>query len=250
MKVEFSIIGKHEQADIIADEFFYDDKYLSGRFAQFVAKNFGIDISALYGKTQDERRKIVLDTISPQYDAKLGEMKSKIKPFQKIWNGNEKIINDEFIRIFGSNAQTRICKAKIALGRPEPRFYSDWSFLVSSEKLPALALDNCIHEITHFLWFDKFKLVFPNWKPSDFCAPSVPWLLSEIAVDPIVKSGKFKNLTREKCAYEYFYDETIQGRNLIECFRELYAENSPDDFMRKGLEILKKEKELTKRLLK
>ena len=46
-----------------------------------------------------------------------------------------------------------------------------------------------MHELCHFLFFEKCKEIFPNWKYEDFDSPSILWYLSEIVVDPILNSN-------------------------------------------------------------
>ncbi len=52
-----------------------------------------------------------------------------------------------------------------------------------------------MHELCHFLFFEKCKEIYPNWKYEDFDSPSLLWYLSEIIIDPILNSeGIQKNI--------------------------------------------------------
>lgn len=75
--------------------------------------------------------------------------------------------------------------------------------------------------------------------------------MSEIAIDPIVYFSEFRNIMREKPAYNYFYDTKIwDTENLIDVFRKLYKANTLDNFMDRGLKLLNNNPELVKELVK
>lgn len=74
--------------------------------------------------------------------------------------------------------------------------------------------------------------------------------LSELVIDSIFSNTDFKNITREKPAYKYFYEIEYKGENLIEYFQKLFKENSIEEFMKKGYEFLIKNKELESEIIK
>ncbi|OHB25553.1 MAG: hypothetical protein A2542_00885 [Parcubacteria group bacterium RIFOXYD2_FULL_52_8] len=66
-----------------------------------------------------------------------------------------------------------------------PRFLDKYAFTVNYRKEPAEARETIAHEILHFLWFKKWKEVFPEHKRAHYEAPHLVWRLSEV-MDPII----------------------------------------------------------------
>lgn len=49
-----------------------------------------------------------------------------------------------------------------------------------------------------------------------------------------------KYCVTDKPAYKYFYDIDIEGRNMIDYFRELFVQSDMETFMKKGYEYVAK----------
>ena len=181
----------------------------------------------------------------------LKEMQEKKESFQKIWDTHGKLINEELAKTFSREMPNKECIGRISTDPGSPRFLSDSSFNLPYTKTPDEALATSIHEIIHFLWFEKWKDVYPNCEPEkDFEHPSFSWLLSEISVDPIIKSSEsLAKLAKDKPAYPHFYTSEFCGATPIESFTELYSANSLNDYMTKGLEHLKNNQEQAEALV-
>lgn len=76
------------------------------------------------------------------------------------------------------------------------------------------------HEVTHFLYFKKWKELFPKDKPSSFEAPHPFWHLSEITAPILNSDKKVLKLIPKAVTQGYPEDD-----NLIERFREIYKES-------------------------
>ena len=237
-KVKFSVMSEKDNYKAIT-MFFDDDKDLDARFTQNLAKRFNIDVEYLRGKSYEDRLNYITSCTFPIYQSKINLLQYNLNTFQNMWNKNERKILLEFEKIFNEKlTEPIIAEGRININPICPRFYDTWSFDIWCESSPTDALVTAIHEITHFLWFDKWKEVFPNWKRSDFERPSISWLFSEIAIDAIFYHSCFKEFSGDKPAYYYFYDVEIEGTNMIKLFRKLYKENSIENFMKLGMTIL------------
>jgi hypothetical protein len=121
------------------------------------------------------------------------------------------------------------------------RFSVYWNFPIKD----MIAIS--IHEIFHFIYYEKWKEIFPKTKIKDFEPPSLIWHLSELVV-PIVLNDKeiqkvFKYSHR---TYEEYNKLKINGKNINEIILELYEKRrSFSSFIKKSYNfILKYEKEI------
>lgn len=237
-KVKYSIMNEEDNYKAIT-MFFDDDKDLDSRFSINLANRFNIDVNKLRGKSYNDRLKYIASCASSVYLQKTSLIQANLSKFQNLWDKYESKIIEEFEKIFNEKlTEPIIVEGKININPICPRFYDSWSFDVWCDSTPIDALVTAIHEITHFLWFDKWKTIFTDWKRRDFERPTISWLFSEIAIDAIFYHSFFIELSGQRPAYYYFYDVEIEGSNMIELFRKLYKENSIENFMRLGMDIL------------
>lgn len=77
------------------------------------------------------------------------------------------------------------------------------------------------------------------------------WLFSESAIDALFKEPLLKKYCyKEKPAYEYFYDVTLQEKNMIQVFAKLYRKSlSIEDFMIQGYHLIQANKEFFEKLV-
>ena len=250
LKVKFEVMSKEEQAGSIAGFF---GTFPSKSMAQYIIKWFGLDIAQLKGKSEQQQYDYIFKIISPLYDNAKKEMEEKKELFQRHWDTHQSSINEEFAKIFDYEIPNKKCIGNVNLNPISPRYIENWSFDLPHGYTASEAFSISIHEIIHFLWFNKWKKIFPNWKPQDFECPSFSWLLSEISVDPIIKNSELltKLTLKNQRAYDYFYtDKFIDEKTPVEIFRKLYSENSLDQYMKKGLSILNKNYEQTQNLIR
>lgn len=248
--VVFKVKELDDTIDIVTS-FFEHDYTLDGRFQQNLAKHFGFESNSLMGLDWEQKREIVAKAVTPIHEQNLELMENKVKEFQSYWNDNAGLICAELERVFRINFKgIQQYTAEINVNPICPRFLNERSFDVNFNSSKENALQTCIHELIHFCWFDLWQELFPETEPEKFETPHTEWLLSEIAIDPIVYFGAFKDLFNEKPAYNYFYDSTIWGENLIEVFRKLYKANSIDNFMERGLKLLNNNPDVVKELVK
>lgn len=114
-----------------------------------------------------------------------------------------------------------------------PRDLEEYSFLVGYMDLDS-SIETCAHEIVHFLWFKKWKEVFPEIDKSQYNYPNLIWRLSEI-MDPIILQchQKIKDLIQPKrWGYKSFAKVQINGIPMLDHFKNIYLEcvSRGDDF--------------------
>ncbi len=114
-----------------------------------------------------------------------------------------------------------------------PRFLDEYQFCVGY-KNTADAMETSAHEIVHFLWFKKWKEVFPEIERREYENPHLAWRLSEI-MDPIILqcNPKIKELINpKKWGYSSFENIKIGDVGMIDFFKKVYVDSvaSGDNF--------------------
>ncbi len=117
---------------------------------------------------------------------------------------------------------------------------------VDRDKLIAIS----IHEICHFIYFEKWKEINPNYTSEEFDNPHIAWYLSEAMIDPLINNEEFKKYTKEEMSsYSVFYETYIEGKSIIEILREYVNNYSIDEAIKKGYELFKKYESVIKKTL-
>lgn len=191
-----------------------------------ILKMLGLKYKKFYlldRKNQKNEVKIAVDKL---YQKKLRKMQDSILKFKQIWKDNGQKVQQEFINIFKSFPKQKCFALSTFNNRIFPRYLDAKAFNFYFKFNESNFLQNAIHEITHFIWFDKLKTLMPNLKQTDFESPSPVWLFSEIAVDMVFESSDFfKQIsckTGSTPAYDYFYKDKIGDITIINYFRELF----------------------------
>lgn len=114
-----------------------------------------------------------------------------------------------------------------------PRFLDIYKFGVGYENIPK-SIEASAHEIVHFLWFKKWKEVFPEMDRREYESPRLAWRLSEI-MDPIILQchPKIKELVKPKgWGYSSFKNIKIGDVGMTEYFKKIYLDSiaAGDDF--------------------
>ena len=212
INVRFEVISLSEQIDII-ESFFSSGISTS----QLITDTLGFDISL----SKAERDKI----ITKLYQENQNEMQSAAERFQQAWDNTRDFINIEFVKIFGKEFSFNCC-ARINLNPISPRFLQEKMFDLHYECTEEYMLLNTVHELVHFAWFEIWKENFPDHKPEEYDWPHLDWLISEIVIEPIFKFSNLKKITTLNPAYDYFYEEKIDGKTLADIANLLYQNSA------------------------
>lgn len=94
----------------------------------------------------------------------------------------------------------------------------------------------CLHEILHFIWFEKWKEVFPKYDKKEFEGPHLIWKLSEIVPLAVLSDERMQKIFKHKpSVYREWWTRRIKGKPLLDCIQEIYDnKTSFADFMKKS----------------
>ena len=95
-----------------------------------------------------------------------------------------------------------------------------------------------LHEMIQFVWFFVWEKLFTD-DPAGSERPHLPWIFSEMAVEPVMRDSRLKELnpyfSDGGCVYDCFYSMQVKGRPILEWMNQLYTSRSIQAFMKDGL---------------
>jgi hypothetical protein len=147
-------------------------------------------------------------------------------------------------------------KCNLSMNPIEPRFLQQRSFDIFYHNSERGAIGVAIHEIIHFVWFYVWNHL---WKDhySEYEAPSLKWILSEMVVESIMKDQRLCSINpyypREEggCIYPYFFTMKADGKLVLDIIEEMYQTQSIQDFMKNSYAYcLSHEKEIREHIAK
>jgi hypothetical protein len=186
---------------------------------------------------------LIKSFIQKNRQRKKKEMQNAKSRFQRIWKKVGPIYLQRLSTCMQESfpANRKTIYAYIGLNPICPRFLDTWSFSIFyGQKDRSKSLEVIMHEICHFIWFQKWKKVFPKAKRPTFEAPYAPWLLSELAAPVILNSKEINPLLKQKAQFYLEHQRLKIGRESAPvAIGKLYQKRkSMEDFMRKGLKMV------------
>lgn len=187
----------------------------------------------------------VEDLIKNKYDDFIKENNSVLEHYSNIWSE----YNDNYMEALSnylnikwpskySNIQVRVGKIPLC-----PRYIKEGMFDIHLKNDDEL-VETCMHELCHFLFFEKCKELFKDWKWEDFESPSLLWYLSEITIDPILNSNDIQKVFKYnfRC-YDIFYNIKIDNKLLVETITNIFNNNDITNAIILGYNYLKEHEE-------
>lgn len=200
-------------------------------------------------KTETEQVKFLNDYVN-EFNKKNYEVieKNKIKykiAWQKIETDAFAILSEIMQADWPKNRKT--VKAMISINPVCPRVLNDWSFSIFyNYKKISHAMEVIMHECCHFLYFTKWKKLYPKVNNKKFESPYIEWHLSEIMAPVILNDERLKKLLKHQAVFYKEYEKIkINNKIVPKYFTDLYKENTNfTDFVQKSYEIIKINKDL------
>jgi len=179
--------------------------------------------------------------------------KNKIE-YQKKWQKIEKdffIILSEIMQIDWPKNK-KIIKAMVSIDPICPRFLNNWSFSIFyNYKKISHAMEVIMHESCHFLYFEKWRKIFPKSNLKTFESPHIEWHLSEIVAPIILNDRRIQKLLKQKAAFYTEHKKIKIGdrtapRYFTALYNKLVKKDNFAEFMKESYQVIKKDEELFK----
>src|SRR3989344_2707540 len=204
-------------------------------------------------QTQDinERKKIVSEFFLNYEKKNKNKIECKKNQFQKSWN----IINDKYMKAISEVVEidwSKDCEnmtAWITLNPICPRDIQKRSFDVFFKFTAGKGKEVGVHEILHFIYFEKWKQVFKKYNEKEFDYPHLVWKLSEIVPKAIMSDIRIQRAFKHKPEVYKVWERTkINNKPLLDYIQEFYDKKKDfASFLKESYEFVKKyEQELNR----
>lgn len=247
-KVEFSVAPLNKIFTLI--DFFLNPTKNQWDWSRAIYKNYPELKNKLKEvKNKTERKEIEYKYFQSIFKIKRKELEKKSKIFQKEWNK----INDKVMIVLSGVVEQDWQKkdkkifAGVSLNPICPRYIKQRTFDIFYKQKLRYMKSVAIHEILHFIYFEKWKQVFPNTKEKEFDAPHLVWQLSEMVPKIILSDKRVQNVFKYKFgSYKEYENFKLNDKPLLSYLQTFY-DNRKDfaDFLKKSWRFVKKhEKEI------
>lgn len=237
---KFEIASIEEEVELVS-EILNDAIVNNSQFSSMLYKKYPkLNNSININMDIDQVREKVSIAISESYQDNIEEIIQRIGQFEKKWNTvRNNLLNKLAVDMDSSFDNGSVITVKVGNAPLCPRWIEELSFYVPSyiNNFNLIA----IHECCHFLFYNKYELLFGKCKKEEYDYPSDLWLLSEILIDPILNNVFYNSIIGEEIkSYDYLYEIMVDDKNLIECVREILKEESkPKNYILKCIELIK-----------
>ncbi len=161
----------------------------------------------------------------------LKTIKKNKKRYKKEWEKIEKDFFELLSKIMEINwpKSRKTIKAMISLNPICPRFLNDWSFSIfyNYKKIPR-AIEVIMHECCHFLYFEKWKKLYPKMDRKKFESPHIEWHLSEILAPVILNDARIQKLLKKEADFYKEYQNLIINKTKVPKYFSLLYEKYQD----------------------
>lgn len=227
-QVDFELADMEREAELF-------DGFIKGNNWPHVFAKHQELLDSLEGvEDAEERKSICLKYVEKLRSAHIEEMQTFSQELKDEWDK----VSEVFLKALSAHFETEWpTEAKItgyvSTLPISPRFLDENSFFVGYERLSVM-IEISAHEIVHFLWFKKWKEVFPEVTRREYERPSLVWKLSEI-MDPIILQchPEIKEMIKPKqWGYNSFKTKKIGDVSMTEYFKKVYLDSvsSGDSF--------------------
>ncbi len=172
------------------------------------------------------------------------ELEKRAKIFQREWNK----INDSVMLVLSEVVEQKWPEkdkkifARVSLNPICPRYIKQRTFDVFFRMKPKHMKSVAIHEILHFIYFEKWKKVFPKTKEKEFDKPHLVWHLSEMVPRIILNDKRVQNVFEYKfSSYKKYENFKLNGKPLLSYLQDFYDNRKNfADFLKRSWKFVKK----------
>jgi hypothetical protein len=247
-KIEFVSVDKKEHVENIAG-------FLNPAYGWDWSERILLEYPELEKRIGDEKngenkKKIAIEFFSDFFKLHQDELVEKAKVFQELWNKINDLVMVALEEVIEErwSKNDKIFIAAVGLNPICPRDILGRYFLLFYKMNEYEMKRTVVHEILHFIWFEKWKSIFPDATNEDLDAPTLSWKLSEIVPLAILSDKRIQKIFKH---YPIVYDEwqliKINNTLLLEYIQEFYNNRKDfEDFVKKSWDFVNKYREALK----
>jgi len=197
-------------------------------------------------KDKTKRREIECKFFKNKFFSDKSLLEKKRLDFQREWNK----INDKIMIALSEiieqqwTENDKSMKARISLNPICPRYIKQRTFDLYYKSPFKEMKGTAIHEILHFIYFKKWKIVFPKTKEKEFDAPYLVWQLSEMVPGIVLNDERIQKVLRYNFkSYKIYHEFKINNKPLLSYLQNFYDKRVGfNDFLRKSWKFVNEHK--------
>lgn len=239
-QIKFREITFEENIDLMASFIYSELNYNSEsknntNFFKNIFKKIG-DLDFL-NMTQEEIKIALRSKIIDDWELEMKDTSQKIISFQENWD----VINYDIMTCLTKRLNItwpddcQIIEARLGIMYSCPRFINERIFAGNINLDFNRMRELTIHEITHFLFFEKWKELYNDYNEEHYNYPNIVWYLSEALIDPLLNNETFRKYTNvDLISYPVFYETVIDGKSIIEALKKILENKTIEEGIKKS----------------
>ena len=173
-----------------------------------------------------EEKNILIEKVVTDHYNKSLKFDNDIERYNNAWFKYNDIFFEKLIEFLNINWPKKhdIVEVTVGIIPVCPRYLDKFSFSVHDGIANEQLIETCAHELCHFLWFEKWKKLYPDCPREECESPSIAWQYSEAVVDPVLEASGIKKLfnSDNRFSYDSFYENYD---NLMDVLVNIYQKN-------------------------
>lgn len=225
-KIKFNVMTLEENIEIIKWAFYESDGDLSvhNYTIQYFPELASIDLNTPKEKVYG----IIESVVTKDYIKYKNKIISETERYNNLWNAYNDKYFEMLYKFLGVTFPQNIKQIDASVGLIPvcPINLDSFSFCVSTDANEWTLIETAAHETLHFLWFLKWKSMYPLTPRNHFKPPYIEWKYSEMVTDPILNNKPFNELFKftEK-GYDSFYELYDNDELVMDKLRNIYSTN-------------------------
>lgn len=168
--------------------------------------------------------------------------------FQEIWDKVNDSIMEDLEKRLNTKWNCSEIKCRLGLLPVCPRDILGKTFDINYGSDEDRIISTAIHELCHFIYFEKWMEIFPDYSEEEFDTPHIAWYLSEAMIDPLLNNEIFKKYTNDSLySYSVFYETYIGSENIIDILKRNVDNYPIEEAIKMSYELFKNNEETIKR---
>lgn len=195
--------------------------------------------------SDDKIVKTIEKAVEKKYKENIDLIKEDVKRYNSIWNNYNDLYFEELSNYFKIDwPLIDTIDASVGLIAVFPRYLDSFAFSVGTKLNDSVLIRVVAHETLHFMWFQKWRVIYPEISRNEYEAPYLSWQYSEMVTDTILNNkpftSTFNNAFKER-SYEYFYSLYDGNELVMNKLDSIFCSDCEiEEKMKLGFEYLKK----------
>ena len=193
--------------------------------------------------SKDEIEKNIEDVVTKYYIKNEESIKKEVKRYNEIWSQYNDVYFKTLSEYLNISWPTNheVIDAQVGLMPVFPRYLDSFGFSLRIGLPEEVLIRISAHETLHFLWFHKWKELYPECPRREYDTPFITWEYSEMVTDPILNSKEIKEILKiDEKAYNSFYEVKDGNNYMMDELKKIYESKlNIEEKIIKGFEYIK-----------